>query len=1237
MFLSVIRPLIFLIVTVCCALAQDGLAVSLAMSPPRNTVSFQGTILPHGQVGSFYRSDYQATGGSLPYTYSVAGGSLPSGLSIDSSTGNIFGIPASAGNFTFLLQARDATGATAQGQMSLAIESASPVTITNASLPDALVNVLYSHQLNAAGGTPPYRFAFGAGSLPPGLSLSSSGVINGVAQIGVRRLFNVIATDQQGRIAIRSYELNSKSTGLSFITTTLPAAQVGVPFSFDIQVAGAGPFVFQLAGSPLPSAIALSPQGRLSGTPLSAGIFSFGISVTDSQGISGQATFSLTVSAAPGQSPNNVTILTFTVPNARFDTPYSFYLRATASSGLTTFTLIDGRLPRGISLASDGLLSGRSEEVGIFQFTFQVRDQVNPLGRTSAAIVLTSLSANLGFGNSALPKGQIGRPYVAPLQVANSLPPWIFDLGDGRLPQGLSLSAQGLISGIPRESGEFPLYLRVTDAARTTVTQFFLLTIDPAGLGISTNSLPQGRSGADYRANIVAIGGAPPYVYSIVEGRLPAGLEMNSNGIITGRPDGVGSYNFTVQVRDSQGAQSRVALLLFINGDMLSIQPDSIVDGQKNQPFSLLLRGAGGSGPYGFRLATGSLPPGTTISSTGLLSGTPTQSGDFSFQIQLSDQNGNSAPIQRNWRIRFGSPEIRSGSLPDGVVDSMYSGLIRADADLGTTLGFSVVGGALPPGILLEGNGRLTGIPQRVGAFDFTVEVRDGQGRSNRLGFRIQVVAVGGPLSVASLAPRSAVLFQNYEQRIVGSGGALSYEWRVRSGSLPPGLSLDSSRGLLRGAPLAEGQYSFTLNLRDSQGGSLDLPSYNLTVSEALRLERGRVGQLYSVQMTFNGRIPVSLELDPMSIGGLPPGITLAAGGVLRGTPTAAGEFTFVVNAGGADGVITAYAVTIPIGSGEAQSPLVSFLPGATVGRPYRQSLMTTNDTLSENAMLLSGNLPMGLRLNSTNGVIEGIPVQTGDYFFVLQLRNSGNVQFRLSVFPQGAPVLAAVVNAASYVRGGVAPGLVLTLFGESLGPDNLVTASLIDGRLASELNGTRVLFDGQAAPLLYASSGQLGVLVPFSLLGRVNTSVTVERNNAVSAPYFMPILGAQPGIFTQDGSGVGLAALLNEDGTLNGPENPAAKGSIVVLFATGGGRMTPGGVDGRVADAISSLVLPLEVQIGDLPAPVLYGGNAPGLVQGVIQVNARVPASLPAGAQPIRFGVGGILSRDGVVLWVRE
>jgi uncharacterized protein (TIGR03437 family) len=134
-----------------------------------------------------------------------------------------------------------------------------------------------------------------------------------------------------------------------------------------------------------------------------------------------------------------------------------------------------------------------------------------------------------------------------------------------------------------------------------------------------------------------------------------------------------------------------------------------------------------------------------------------------------------------------------------------------------------------------------------------------------------------------------------------------------------------------------------------------------------------------------------------------------------------------------------------------------------------------------------------------------------------------------------------------------------------------------------------------------------------------------------------MPILGAQPGIFTQDGSGVGLAALLNEDGTLNGPENPAAKGSIVVLFATGGGRMTPGGVDGRVADAISSLVLPLEVQIGDLPAPVLYGGNAPGLVQGVIQVNARVPASLPAGAQPIRFGVGGILSRDGVVLWVRE
>lgn len=233
----------------------------------------------------------------------------------------------------------------------------------------------------------------------------------------------------------------------------------------------------------------------------------------------------------------------------------------------------------------------------------------------------------------------------------------------------------------------------------------------------------------------------------------------------------------------------------------------------------------------------------------------------------------------------------------------------------------------------------------------------------------------------------------------------------------------------------------------------------------------------------------------------------------------------------------------------------------------------------------------------------------------------------------------AGIVSAASYASGGVAPGEILAFFGENLGPPDLVPLQLNSaGKVATELAGTKVLFDGIAAPLIYARRDQLSAVAPLSLAGRSTTEIKIVRNGVESGPVRLPVAAARPGLFTQNASGKGQAAALNQDGSLNSKDRPAAHGSVVVLFATGAGAMSPQPEDGAViqGETLPRPLQPISVSIGGQPAEVLYAGAAPGLVAGVIQINARVPPSVSGGdAVPVVVNVGSASSQPGVTIAV--
>lgn len=238
-----------------------------------------------------------------------------------------------------------------------------------------------------------------------------------------------------------------------------------------------------------------------------------------------------------------------------------------------------------------------------------------------------------------------------------------------------------------------------------------------------------------------------------------------------------------------------------------------------------------------------------------------------------------------------------------------------------------------------------------------------------------------------------------------------------------------------------------------------------------------------------------------------------------------------------------------------------------------------------------------------------------------------------------------SVLNSASF-RGnpqfdnpgfGVAPGQIVTIFGSHLGPEALTTAELdASGKLATTLAGTRVFFDGVAAPMIYTSANQISAVVPSGVADM--TTVRTEYQGATTGGVTISVLDAAPALFTASATGTGQIAALNQDYSINSAANPAESGSVVQLYATGGGAWTEAIADGQIMGShLVSPKAPVYARVGKLPAQVLYAGTAPYLVNGALQVNVLLPKELiGAAAVPIQISVGSYTSPPGTTLAVK-
>lgn len=228
------------------------------------------------------------------------------------------------------------------------------------------------------------------------------------------------------------------------------------------------------------------------------------------------------------------------------------------------------------------------------------------------------------------------------------------------------------------------------------------------------------------------------------------------------------------------------------------------------------------------------------------------------------------------------------------------------------------------------------------------------------------------------------------------------------------------------------------------------------------------------------------------------------------------------------------------------------------------------------------------------------------------------------------------VVNNGSMLPGPVSPGEIISIFGVGLGPESLTPTHLEGNYLATRVGGTRVLFDGEPSPVIFSSKNQVAAVVPYSVGG--TTVMEVEYFGFKTPEVLLGVTDASPAILTQNSSGTGPGAILNQDYTRNTPANPAPRGSYIMIYATGEGQTAPLGDTGAIALSVwPQPLLPVQVLFGEVPSPdTPYHGAAPGYVAGLLQVNAQVPLNIAAGdAVPLTLIIGDKRSPIGVTVAV--
>jgi hypothetical protein len=955
---------------------------------------------PSGTVGVAYVAPLQASGGTLPYTWSVASGTIPPGLTLSAATGVISGVPTTQGTFTFTAQVQDAAGAKAVAPFSITINSAaSTLGITVTTLPTGTVNVPYSSSIGVSGGTAPYICSIVSGALPAGLSLAANCVVSGTPTVAGSTTVVIKATDSSNptQTVTTPVTLTINPPALTIAVTSLPSGVVAVPYSATIGVGGGtAPYVCTITSGTLPAGLALSANCLVSGTPTVAGTSNVVVRVTDAsnpaQAVSGPVSITIL--------PAGLSLTVTSLPSGMVAVPYSATIGVAGGTAPYVCTITSGTLPAGLALSANCLVSGTPTVAGTSNLVVRATDSSNPAQATSGPVSITILPSGLSIAVATLPSGTVAVPYSATIPVTGGTAPYACTITSGTLPAGLALSANCLVSGTPTVAGTANLVVRATDSSNPaqTVSGPVSLTIAPAGLSLTVTSLPNGMVAVPYSATIGVAGGTAPYACAITSGTLPAGLALSANCLVSGTPTVAGTANLVVRATDSSNPTETVSgpVTLTITPAALQITVASLPNGTVAVPYSSTIPVTGGTAPYACTITSGTLPAGLALSANCLVSGTPTVAGTSSLVVIATDSSSPtktvSAPVTLT--INPAALVIAVTSLPNGKVAVPYSATIGVTGGTGPYF-CTITSGVLPAGLALSGNCLVSGTPTVAGTANLVVRATDSSNPIETTSGPVSLTITPATLSLATTSLPNGVVGIPYSSTIGVLGGTAPYACTITSGVLPAGLAL-SANCLVSGTPTVAGTANLVVNATDSSSPtgtvsgpvSLTITPAPLTISVS-NLPNGTVGIPYSsIIPVAGGTAPYNCVI---TAGVLPVGLVLAPNCLVSGLPLVAGTVSLTVRATDTSNPVETVTGTVGLTILPPTLTLaLTSLPNGIVGTPYLATVGVLGGTPPYTCSITTGLLPAGLTL-SPSCIVSGTPTVAGTSSITVKATDSGS------------------------------------------------------------------------------------------------------------------------------------------------------------------------------------------------------------------------------------------------------
>ena len=748
-------------------------------------------------------------------------------------------------------------------------------------------------------------------------------------------------------------------------------------------------------------------------TPSSAYAANYNDVTTGSNGLSAGIGYDLVTGLG---TPKANSLIGFSINTASPLTPgdvgfaYSKTLVATGGSGTGyTWSITSGTLPIGLSLeASTGIISGTPTAAGgPTSITFKVTDSVGGSATKSLSITINAAPA---ISTTSLPDGEATAPYSQTLSVSGGSSPFTWSIMSGSLPTGLSLAAStGIISGTPTTAGRpTSVTFKVTDTAAGTASKILTINIIPAP--IFTSAIPPSAWDQNLLFTpytVTASGGTGTRTFSATG--LPTGLSINaSSGVISGTPTTTGNFTSAIlRVTDSVGGTGTQAFSMTINPLPTISTTSTLPAGDVGVAYSKTLVATGGSGTgYTWSITSGSLPDGLSLApSTGIISGTPTTAGGPTFiTFKVTDSIGGSVTKALSITINIAPTISTTSPLPGGEVTAPYSRTLAATA--GTSpFTWSITSGTLPAGLSLNAStGVISGTPTAVVAStNITFKVTDNAGGTASKILSIATIA-GPSISTTSPLPGGEVTAP-YSRTLAATAGTSPFTWSITSGTLPAGLSLNASTGVISGTPTAVvASTNITFKVTDNAGGTaskiLSIATIaGPSISTTSPLPGGEVTAPYSATLVASGGSGIYATWA-VTVGSLPTGLTIhAETGVIDGIPTTVSNPTFSIRVTDSAGGTVTKVFTLNVVAGPNISTASPLLQG-TLGFSYSQTLTANGGVSPYTWSIVAGILPPGLSLDALSGAIIGTPTTPGPYAVTFKVNDSagGNISKILTI-----------------------------------------------------------------------------------------------------------------------------------------------------------------------------------------------------------------------------------------------